>query len=79
VTAFLIGAAIGLLAACIIAGYRHIRHIYQTQLARYEPDIPGWVNQGNRAVIGTYDEILAALCEAAHIELWEHELEQVDE
>jgi hypothetical protein len=75
VTWFLIGTAIGLLAACIIAGYRRGRHIYQTQLAQYETDIPRWVNQGNRAVIGTYDEILAALHEAAHIELWEHEME----
>jgi hypothetical protein len=78
VTWFLIGAAIGLLAAIAIGLWRTPR-IYNRQLAQYEADIPRWVNQGNRAVIGTYDEILDTIRDAINFDLWEYEMEQVDE
>jgi hypothetical protein len=82
---FLIGTAIGL-AAVIAWGRRIYLAQYKRELTR-QPwplesdgiDIPAWVNQGNRAVIGQYEEILAAIHEAAHIELWENELRGVQD
>lgn len=68
----LLGFAIGLFAAIVVVGYRHGRNIY---LRQYEQEIPGWVNQGNRAVIGTYDDILHTIEEAIHFQEWEQELE----
>jgi hypothetical protein len=69
-TWLLAGSAIGLTAA-IAWGLHRTRQIYETQyqreLARRWPlesdgiDIPAWVNQGNRACIGQYEEILAAI------------------
>jgi hypothetical protein len=45
-TWFLIGIAIGLFAALIVAGYRHGRTIYMRGLDNPEP--PDWVNGGNQ-------------------------------
>jgi hypothetical protein len=71
---FLVGSTIGVVAA--IACIHRSRRIYQTQLAQYEAEIPGWINRGNRAVIGDYDEILIAIREAADFVLWQEELEK---
>lgn len=67
----LLGFAIGLFAAAVTVGYRTRRTI---TLHQYEADIPRWVNQGNRAVIGTYDDILHAIEEAVHFQEWETEM-----
>jgi hypothetical protein len=42
----IIGIAIGLFAAVIVAGYRHGRTIYTRQLNSLEDAIPEWVNRG---------------------------------
>jgi hypothetical protein len=57
VTALLIGLAIGLFAAVVVAGYRHGRTIYTRQFdtechefgcdTSLEDAIPEWVNRGN--------------------------------
>jgi len=82
VTALLIGLAIGLFAAVVVAGYRHGRTIYTQafdnecdQFGCHSPsesdglDIPHWVNNG--ASSSFFEEFV----EAVHIAQWEQELE----
>ena len=66
----LLGLLVGFIPAYLI-GYRIRCRIAQRQL---EQQIPAWVNQGNRAVIGTYDEILEAIWQEANFQLWELEM-----
>jgi hypothetical protein len=70
-TALLVGFAIGLGAASLIVGYRIRR---ARALRDLEEEIPAWVNQAPPKIIRLQD-----LVDAINFDLWEDELEGVDE
>jgi hypothetical protein len=67
-TALLIGVAIGLFAAVIVAGYRHGRRLYTTALLEHDDGPPPWVNNGN--------DFFQEFVEAVHFAQWEQDLEE---